>query len=922
MSDRAVALALDHRQKGFTAGDLKVQVDKLLENQEVLQTLAALGGAPAEVRNPVQLGAFALQVVTKLLREERALDAIPGGAQERYGPAVMSALAARGLDSAEGRTLVRVQALAAGQTLADFIQGRTKLSPAWQSPAVGGRTEEQDARTPEQGTRVERQRPGQERVEAWAIADLTAMRDAMFLGRATPEEMGRFLKKIDLYRLQLGEERFWQLLDRVFGNSADEVRGWLDFRDAFVAGKKEYWYQVITDGKAAADEWDRNHYQPLREQRDAGLLHPIYGALVQAIQNEAVAIHDAYASLYRAKEGWMQAYLQGQPTEPFAAQGAAARERLAELDPMGERLWQASNQWYDTAVQFAQVEQFRASYAQLLEGLIAGDASRVNEAHQALASVYHLFGTVPHKELWNQYQDRVRAAYLQAVDARASAADPAARAAAEARIELFRGALGQGILQQWEHERAQRDQQERLFRGLRREAVGFLGGNPYKEIPVRDYVPLPLLYPLAPGTYTVTDRAGLRIHPVTGQEKVHYGTDLGAAQGTKIFAAHSGEVVEAGYDSGYGYYVVLKGPDGLHTLYAHMMKKPEVAVGQRVTAGDVLGFVGSTGVSTGPHLHFEVYRVRGDGSRVYFRAEDVCIRSLAELGTGIDGVVQAWRVLYGLTPEEEMAVRISATYEGTGGFANLAGNFDGQGVSFGFAQWNLGQGTLQSEILRPLLRDHPEIFYRHFPNSLTLQVGNRKYTMAEIINLSGAQLQAVLPVIGREVMNPNSRWHKAFKDLAGETVVMRLQLQDAKRMLDLAKKEMTSDHYILRDGSLGAAKSWKVSSPQALALLYDVRKQNGSFYYAWDAIEAGLRKQRPASEQGLLRYLAWHVANSSNPNWKSDVWSRKIAIVEGGGVVHGTRLEFDWERYRMIERGSGSRVQFPQWQDPMAYLRQ
>ncbi|MHB0980744.1 MAG: murein hydrolase activator EnvC family protein [Thermoleophilia bacterium] len=102
---------------------------------------------------------------------------------------------------------------------------------------------------------------------------------------------------------------------------------------------------------------------------------------------------------------------------------------------------------------------------------------------------------------------------------------------------------------------------------------------------------------------------GYRIHPIFKVKKMHTGVDMSASMGTPIRAADSGTVIQAGWRGGYGQAVVISHGDGLATLYAHQ-SKILVSVGDTVTRGDIIGKVGSTGYSTGPHLHFEV-RVNG-----------------------------------------------------------------------------------------------------------------------------------------------------------------------------------------------------------------------------------------------------------------------------------------------------------------------
>ena len=123
-----------------------------------------------------------------------------------------------------------------------------------------------------------------------------------------------------------------------------------------------------------------------------------------------------------------------------------------------------------------------------------------------------------------------------------------------------------------------------------------------------------------PGYYNITSYYGYRIHPVTGKNKLHGGIDIASAgiYGKAIVAAADGVVVSAGWNSGgFGNWVVINhgnsGGNQFATLYAHMCSAPVVSAGQSVKAGQTIGYVGSTGMSTGNHLHFEV---RVNGNRV------------------------------------------------------------------------------------------------------------------------------------------------------------------------------------------------------------------------------------------------------------------------------------------------------------------
>lgn len=114
--------------------------------------------------------------------------------------------------------------------------------------------------------------------------------------------------------------------------------------------------------------------------------------------------------------------------------------------------------------------------------------------------------------------------------------------------------------------------------------------------------------PLA-GPATLTSGFGDRVDPFTGEHRAHHGVDFAAPEGAPILAAQGGVVVSAGPRGGYGNAVEVAHPDGTTSLYAHA-HEVTVREGQQVAAGEVLATVGSTGRSTGNHLHFEV-RVGG-----------------------------------------------------------------------------------------------------------------------------------------------------------------------------------------------------------------------------------------------------------------------------------------------------------------------
>lgn len=103
----------------------------------------------------------------------------------------------------------------------------------------------------------------------------------------------------------------------------------------------------------------------------------------------------------------------------------------------------------------------------------------------------------------------------------------------------------------------------------------------------------------------ITSSFGMRVHPILGYSRMHTGLDMSAPYGQEIRAGASGRVILAGAYGGYGNTVIIDHGGAMTTLYAHQSQL-NVSYGQQVAAGDVIGYIGTSGLSTGPHLHFEV----------------------------------------------------------------------------------------------------------------------------------------------------------------------------------------------------------------------------------------------------------------------------------------------------------------------------
>lgn len=153
-------------------------------------------------------------------------------------------------------------------------------------------------------------------------------------------------------------------------------------------------------------------------------------------------------------------------------------------------------------------------------------------------------------------------------------------------------------------EKATQAQIDKMVEDLRKQEQEQANQNPGYDPGGANGATGSMMWP-CPSTHYVSSPYGWRYHPIFHENRFHSGVDIAAGYGATIVAADGGTVITAGTVSGYGNCVVINHGNGLTTLYGHM-SSIAVSVGQRVTKGQTIGYVGSTGNSTGPHLHWEV----------------------------------------------------------------------------------------------------------------------------------------------------------------------------------------------------------------------------------------------------------------------------------------------------------------------------
>jgi hypothetical protein len=219
---------------------------------------------------------------------------------------------------------------------------------------------------------------------------------------------------------------------------------------------------------------------------------------------------------------------------------------------------------------------------------------------------------------------------------------------------------------------------------------------------------------------------------------------------------------------------------------------------------------------------------------------------------------------------KQKALLITSEYEGPDGYSNVTGNFDGQGLSFGALQWNLGQGTLQP-ILSSLITRYPDTVNAIFG-------GDKLQTLQNVLATSSSEQvdwgQSISLHGGGTIQ---SDWCQAFKHLGQTAQCQTVQLEAADAYLQRAK---------------ALCDEFGIRTERGYALMFDIAVQNGSVS---DAARTYMDQQggTDIAEKEKLSLIAQAVANASAAAYRNDVLARKMAIVNGSGVVHDTYFDFD-----------------------------
>ena len=259
-------------------------------------------------------------------------------------------------------------------------------------------------------------------------------------------------------------------------------------------------------------------------------------------------------------------------------------------------------------------------------------------------------------------------------------------------------------------------------------------------------------------------------------------------------------------------------------------------------------------------------------------------------GLSVDGIVgpDTWRVLFAgeeiaspsiaLESIEKRCLALTGSFETNAGipdcFAGLSGDFDGQGLSFGVLQWNLGQGSLQP-LLAEMDREYPSVMQQVFHENYPVLKAVLESTLSEQLEWA----RSIQDPVRSTVREP---WRGLFKTLGRIDEFQNIEVQHSQE---------------LHRQALQLCLDYGLQSERAAALMFDIKVQNGSISrIVKEQILQDFKSLSGAddpanAEVARMRIIANRRAEAANPRWVEDVRARKLTIAEGIGVVHGNHYD-------------------------------
>lgn len=375
-----------------------------------------------------------------------------------------------------------------------------------------------------------------------------------------------------------------------------------------------------------------------------------------------------------------------------------------------------------------------------------------------------------------------------------------------------------------------------------------------------------------PNTSRVTSPFGNRVHPISGKVKFHAGTDLAATEGTTIVAPRDGVVITNAYQAGLaGNYIVLDVGEGYTATFMHMQKPSPLKVGTKVSQGEPIGIVGSTGGSTGPHLHYEI-RLNG-------KATD----SRPFLSHAVGGTTKAGKALVG-----EYGKEIILYPDGTAGLLGESG--------MEYAELPAGAHIIPAEETAKILNNPVDKRIPAYAEGTKLNLDNdtnlsmeRDYLKVTLSPEEVSYLKKIYNVIDESKDEVTSELHQALQDRASEMGYSTLRdvLVETFGYEDLAKRDFKNYKKSMMNVEgfeyiQGLEKDYltQVFSPDEIVFLKSLFKLKDTSEAVTDELHATMQGRAKDRGYGTLRDVGVEIYGEEGMlkrEWESG-YSTKFSI--------------------------------------------